>query len=153
MHHAGVGADNGELLRLWVGLAGGAVFGNGEAQHIVVRSFVGARGFVDFGGDVADGVAQILQDFAAARAVGGEIELRHGVSLWRAVLRGAGSLKTLLEARFSFAETRFACFQAALFLFRLARIHSIAMGTTEKTTMPITSAPKLFLINGTLPKA
>ena len=82
MHHAGVGADDGELSRVRVGLAGGAVFGDGKAQHIVVRGFVGARGFVDFGGDVVDGVAEILQDFAAAWAVGGEVELGHGVSLW-----------------------------------------------------------------------
>ena len=82
MHHAGVGADDGELPRVRVGLAGGAVFGDGKAQHIVVRGFVGARGFVDFGGDVVDGVAEILQDFAAAWAVGGEVELGHGVSLW-----------------------------------------------------------------------
>ena len=60
MHHAGVGADNGELLRLWVGLPRGAVFGNGEAQHIIVCAFAGARRFVDFGGDVVDGVAEIL---------------------------------------------------------------------------------------------
>ena len=79
--HGGVGAEDGvfgrmAVLRLPLQQRGG-VFLGGHARHIGGGRFEVMRRFVDVGLQADDGVAEIFENFAAARAAGGEIEGVH----------------------------------------------------------------------------